>query len=164
MLASDLHAFSTRPAIQWRPWGNTGSTGHKEFFGANAPTGALIHYYLKAKPAAAEQVKLTVTDKAGKTVRSLTATGEVGINRVVWDTRMDSPVPPAPPGTGGPGGGGGGFGGFAASMGPRVEPGDYTVKIAVGGKEATTTVAVQEDPRITMTDADRAAKQAALAS
>jgi photosystem II stability/assembly factor-like uncharacterized protein len=164
VLGSDLHAFSTRPAIQYRPWSNTGSTGHKEFFGPNAPNGALIHYYLKAKPGAGEQVKITVTDKAGKTVRSLNGTGEAGINRVVWDTRMDSPVPPAPPGTGG-GGGGGGFGGFGAfgAMGPRVEPGDYTVKIAVGGKEATTTVTVQEDPRVMMTDADRAAKQATLA-
>ncbi|MCL4813882.1 MAG: hypothetical protein KJ061_15435 [Vicinamibacteraceae bacterium] len=161
VLASDLHAFTTRPAMQWRTWSNTGSTGHKQFFGANAPTGALIQFYLKAKPADGEQVTVTVSDAAGKTVRELKADGEAGINRVVWDTRMNSPLPPAPPGTGGPGGGGG-FGAMAAAAGPRVEPGTYTVTIAVAGKQATTTVEVEEDPRISMTAADRAARTAAL--
>jgi len=52
------------------------------------------------------------------------------------------------------GGGGGGFGGGA--RGPRVAPGDYTVKVSVSGKEATAIVRVQEDPRIQMSDADRA--------
>jgi hypothetical protein len=162
VLARDLHAFSTRPTIQFRPWANTGSTGHKAFFGANPPNGALLHYYLKAKPAAGEQVKISIADASGKTVRTLNGTGEAGINRVVWDTRTDPPVPP-PTGGAGALGGGGGFGALQASMGPRVDPGTYTVKIAVGGQEATTTVAVQEDPRVTMSDADRAARRDALA-
>ena len=58
--------------------------------------------------------------------------------------------PPQQPG----GGGGGGFGGGA--RGPRVAPGDYTVKVSASGKETTATVRVQEDPRIQMSDADRA--------
>jgi hypothetical protein len=37
-----------------------------------------------------------------------------------------------------------------------VPPGEYTVKISAAGKEATTTVRVQEDPRIQISDADRA--------
>jgi hypothetical protein len=43
-----------------------------------------------------------------------------------------------------------------------VDPGDYTVKVNVGSREGTTTVRVQDDPRVTMSDADRAAKWAAL--
>ena len=52
------------------------------------------------------------------------------------------------------GGGGGGFGGGA--RGPRVAPGEYTVKVSASGKEASAVVRVQEDPRIQMPDADRA--------
>jgi photosystem II stability/assembly factor-like uncharacterized protein len=52
------------------------------------------------------------------------------------------------------GGGGGGFFG-AGGRGPRVPPGDYVVKVAAGGKEATTTLHVQEDPRIQISEADR---------
>ncbi|HSB08505.1 MAG TPA: hypothetical protein VLM38_03255 [Blastocatellia bacterium] len=64
-----------------------------------------------------------------------------------------SEQPPAQVGGGG-GGGGGGFGGGA--RGPRVPPGDYTVKVFAAGKEATATVRVQEDPRIQISDGDRA--------
>ena len=52
--------------------------------------------------------------------------------------------------------------GMFGGAGARVDPGDYTVKISVGSREATTTVKVQEDPRVTISDADRAAKWAAL--
>ncbi|MFY9572246.1 MAG: hypothetical protein WAV20_12675, partial [Blastocatellia bacterium] len=55
---------------------------------------------------------------------------------------------------GGGGGGGGGFGG--GGRGPRVAPGEYTVKVSAAGKEATTTIRVQEDPRIEIAEADRA--------
>jgi photosystem II stability/assembly factor-like uncharacterized protein len=163
VLASDLHAFSTRPAVQYRPWSNGADTGDKKFFGANPPAGAIIHYYLKTRPADGEQVRIVIQDKAGKTVRTITnGTREAGVNRVVWDTRVDPPVPPQQPGAGGAGGGGaGGFGMFGGG-GARVDPGDYTVTISVGGREATTTVKVQEDPRITISDADRAAKWAAI--
>jgi hypothetical protein len=77
---------------------------------------------------------------------------------------MESPIPPAPPGqAGGGAGGGGGFGFFGGGgAGPRVDPGDYTVKVAAAGQEATQTVTVQEDPRVTMTAADRAARRQAL--
>jgi len=52
------------------------------------------------------------------------------------------------------GGGGGGFGGVA--RGPRVPPGEYTVKVSAAGKEASATVRVQEDQRIQISEPDRA--------
>jgi photosystem II stability/assembly factor-like uncharacterized protein len=67
---------------------------------------------------------------------------------------------PAGAGGGGGGGGGGFFGGQAA---PRVEPGEYTVKVSVGKNEQTKKVVVEEDPRITLSDQDRAARHAAIA-
>jgi photosystem II stability/assembly factor-like uncharacterized protein len=162
VLASDLHVFSTRPAVQFRQWANSGSTGDREFFGANPPVGAILHYYLKAKPADGDQVRVVVQDKSGKTVRTISnGPKEAGVNRVAWDTRMDPPVAPPQPGSGGTGGGGGGFGGFGAG-GPRVDPGEYTFKVSVGTLEASGTVTVQEDPRVTMSDVDRAARWAVL--
>jgi photosystem II stability/assembly factor-like uncharacterized protein len=52
------------------------------------------------------------------------------------------------------GGGGGGFGG--GGRGPRVAPGEYNVRVSASGKEATGTARVQEDPRIQISEADRA--------
>jgi hypothetical protein len=46
--------------------------------------------------------------------------------------------------------------------GPRVDPGEFTVKVKVGEKEATRAAIVQEDPRITMSAADRQARREAL--
>ncbi|HLG13068.1 MAG TPA: hypothetical protein VJH03_00895 [Blastocatellia bacterium] len=53
-------------------------------------------------------------------------------------------------------GGGGGGGGFGGGRGPRVAPGDYTIKVSAAGKEQTKTVGVGDDPRIQISDADRA--------
>ena len=71
--------------------------------------------------------------------------------------------PSAEGGAGGAGGGrgGGGFG-FGGGRGPTVDPGEYTVTIAVAGKNQTKTVVVEEDPRITMTAEDRAKRREAL--
>lgn len=123
-----------------------------------------------ATAAAAQQrpspVQLAIIDSTGKTIRTINGTGNAGINRVTWDYRMTSPIPPAAPGTGaggpGGGGGGGGFGGGAGGIGPRVDPGTYTVKITAGGKEATRTLVVEEDPRLEISAADRAARRAAI--
>jgi len=58
-------------------------------------------------------------------------------------------------------GGGGGFFG-AGGRGPRVPPGEYRITVSAAGKEATATVRVQEDPRIQISEADRAKWAAAV--
>ncbi len=193
VLGSDLHLFDISLSTMWRVTGRTtsASTGHKLFNGANPPNGAIIDYFLKEKvegapeevaaqaggggggrrgggQAAAPQrrspVQISILDSAGKVIRTLNGSGSAGINRVIWDFRMNSPIPPAQPGQGGGGGfggGGGGFGAFAA-LGPRVDPGTYTVKVAVSGKEMSKTVVVEEDPRLEISAADRAARRAAI--
>src|SRR6185369_5362342 len=65
-------------------------------------------------------------------------------------------TPPAQPGAQGAGGGGGGGGFGGGGRGPKVSPGEYTVKVSAEGKEATATIQVQEDPRIQISEADRA--------
>jgi len=66
-------------------------------------------------------------------------------------------------GGGGRGGGGGGGGfGFGGGRGPTVDPGEYNVTIAAAGKTDTKTVTVEEDPRVTMSAADRTKRRQAL--
>lgn len=213
VMSSDLAAFEGPTATEFRLYNRKGNTGHKWFESANPPYGAMIDYYLRAKPDG--NVRITITDKSGKLVRELTGTKEAGVNRVVWDLRLAGPNQAglggggrgggggAGAGRGGGGGGGrgggagagqqpqtaqaaaaeqgsagaagapgqeqagaqaaaaqfgggGGGGQFGGGRGPRVPPGDYSVKISVAGKDVTTTVRVQEDPRIQMSEADHA--------
>ena len=193
VLAENLHLFDFRPATSWHISNRGGNTGHRIFLGPNPPNGALVTYFLKAKPDEKERVRISISDKDGKVLREMDGEKEPGINRVVWNfrTRSVTAAPPRGAATaagnvpggetaateaavsgeaesgeqpagqlgGGGGGGGGGFGGQAA---PRVEPGEYTVKVTVGKNEQTKKVVVEEDPRITISDQDRTARRAAM--
>ncbi|MEK6287657.1 MAG: hypothetical protein AABO57_18220 [Acidobacteriota bacterium] len=77
--------------------------------------------------------------------------GQQAPQAAAGETAAAASQPQAAPQLGG--GGGGGFGG--GGRGPRVPPGEYNVKVSAAGKEATTTVRVQEDPRIQISEADR---------
>jgi hypothetical protein len=103
------------------------------------------------------KIKISVLDKDGKVVREFDGPGAAGVNRTNWDLRSDSPAEATPQqleavATGF------GFG----PRGPLVEPGEYTVKIKAEDKEATQKVTVEEDPRIVISAADRAARREAL--
>ncbi len=63
---------------------------------------------------------------------------------------------------GGGGGGGRGFGGPA--RGAIVDPGSYVVTIAAAGKTDSRTFTVEEDPRVQLTDDDRAKRRKALST
>jgi hypothetical protein len=58
-------------------------------------------------------------------------------------------------------GGGGGRGGLG-NRGPLVDAGEYTITIALAGKSDQKTVAIEDDPRVTMSDADRLKRRTAL--
>ena len=141
----DLHLFPVRDAVAWRIYTHKGNTGHKFFIAENPPEGALLHIYAKAAGAA----EITVS-AGGDAVRTLKAELEPGLNRVNWDLRYDSPVPDGGQGFGGP------------PRGPRVLPGAYTVRVASGEASAEGSVAVSEDPRIQISEADRRANHDAL--
>src|SRR6185436_459386 len=102
-MASDLHVFEVEPAVQWRIYGHKGNTGHKYLLGPNPPEGALVSYWLKSKPGEKDEVKITVTDTAGKVVREVKGPKEAGLNQASWDLRVEPPVRPS--GTGEEGGG-----------------------------------------------------------
>jgi hypothetical protein len=145
--AEALHVFPIRAAAQWRLNDHKANTGHKLFLAPNPTEGAVVSYWLAAKPGEKDEVKITVTDASGAVVRELKGPKpQIGINRANWDLRREPPVKPeegaersfqGPP------------------RGPLVLPGTYTVKLAAAGKEATQSVVVEDDPRLTVSDAER---------
>ncbi len=151
VLASDLHLFDVRDAIGYRINNHKGNTGHKMFIAQNPPEGALIHYFLNDEVDGEDAVEVTIQDGAGEVIRTLDAPGSVGLNRVNWDLRHEPPVPLT---------GQGGFGG--PPPGPRALPGTYGVQVTVGGRQATTSVKVSDDPRINVSAADRRSQQDAM--
>ncbi len=147
--AAEAHLFDTRPATMWRTYNHKGSTGHKTFIANNPPVGAVLSYHLREK--AKDKIRITIHDRSGALVRDFTATNEVGIQRVVWDCRHQSPLP-------GQSSGNSGFAG-AFPRGPRVLPGEYIVKLLVDGKEIMSKpLLVEEDPRIQIAAADAKAR------
>jgi hypothetical protein len=143
----DLHVFAIPRATEWRLYEHKGDTGHKQFVAPNPPEGALVSYWIGSKPGEKDEVKITVSDASGAVVRELKGPKpQLGLNRASWDLRREPPVKPeegAPRGFGGP------------PRGPLVLPGTYTVKVAAAGKEASETVVVEDDPRLSLSDAER---------
>ncbi|MFN2576472.1 MAG: hypothetical protein ABR607_02150 [Pyrinomonadaceae bacterium] len=140
----DVFLFDVRPGTLWLndPRLNRYSGGSKLFRGNNPAPGTAISYYLKAAPAT--DVKITISDYAGKVVRTIIGTKEMGINRLQWNLRGDPPQRPAGAQFGGGGGGGGGF--AALFGGPALEAGTYSLKLSVNEKEYTTKVVIENDP------------------
>jgi photosystem II stability/assembly factor-like uncharacterized protein len=168
-LKADVHVFEPRPAVQWKTdiQLQRGTGGAKFFEGENPEPGAAIDYLLKA-PVAGD-VKITVTDVVGRTVREMFGTNEAGLNRVYWTLRGSPPsIPPklgdmlesmgmagakqmlAPQRPGErrpPPPGGGGLPRMLRQIieGRPVDPGTYVVKVDAGGRTLTTTVSVVAD-------------------
>ena len=132
----DVALFDVRPAISYLNDQQSGQQmgGQKAFAGENPPRGTTISYYLKS--AASGDVKITIADVNGRTIRTLDGTKAAGINRVTWNL---APTPPQGQGQGG--GGGGGRGGF----GGAVDPGTYIVTLTANGKTVTKPVTVLQD-------------------
>ncbi len=124
--------------------------------GDNPPPGAIIDYYFKTAPK--EEVSLDILDTSGKVVRHLsskekkegeqppewpdrvervkTIPANEGMNRFAWDLRYDDPIQIP-----------GAFYSGTGPKGPLVLPGDYQVKLTVGGKSQTAPLHLAIDPR-----------------
>jgi photosystem II stability/assembly factor-like uncharacterized protein len=157
VLSSAVHLFGVRPAVafDYRVFTTDEFLAQKRFIGENPPPGVTISYYLKASPSG--DVKLAILDASGALVRDLKATTERGINRVQWDLRGRAPAVAPRPG-GAPAGGS--FG--RAPEGALVDPGTYSARLTVGGREYTTPVVVEADPDVTMTGEARADRRRVL--
>jgi photosystem II stability/assembly factor-like uncharacterized protein len=166
-LPSDFYLFDPRGGIEWRMSSKKGFRGDKLFQGNNPPSGALIQYYLKEKPKEGETLKLQILDRSGKNVVSEFRLPDTdpGVNRALWDMRLNPPVASAPPSParGNRGsrnaasGGRGGRPGGPGMRGPRVLPGTFLVRLTVGTRSMEKPLVVEDDPRLRISDADRRA-------
>src|SRR5437763_4896248 len=124
--------------------------------GDNPPPGAIIDYYFKTAPK--EEVSLEILDSSSKVVRHLSSKekkeGEQppewpdrveraktippneGMNRFAWDLRYNDPIQIP-----------GAFYFGVGPKGPLALPGDYQVKLTVGGKSQTAPLHLAIDPR-----------------
>ncbi len=90
---SDAHLYKPNTLITWRATKRRGvSGGARRYTGQNPPNQAEIFYSLAKNT---KNVKLTIQDQAGVTIRTLEANGSKGLHRVTWDLRQDAPEKPS---------------------------------------------------------------------
>jgi photosystem II stability/assembly factor-like uncharacterized protein len=145
-----VYLFDIKPAVKWvtRIEGVTASTN---FNAPSNPSGMLINYYLKT-PAQGD-VSVQVMKGARVVAETKKAPNAAGVNRLVWNLRMDAVTIPgvtAPPQQGRGFGGMGRFGGGEPAIptfGGAVPAGsgDYTVVVTAGGKAVSKAATVLDD-------------------
>lgn len=150
--AKAAHLFPTRPVAQYLFWEDFSNWAQGEYAGANPPDGALISYALSRPVPSAT---ITITNAAGRTVRTLQGSGEAGaIHRINWDLRHavlatgGLQMPPIEGGgrggrgggrggrAGGGGGGGGGFDEGGMAGGRMTDPYPHPVPRSLGPRGA----------------------------
>ncbi|HET7504014.1 MAG TPA: hypothetical protein VFK02_23500, partial [Kofleriaceae bacterium] len=140
-------AFLPVRPVQQRMQGSGGwAEGDATFSGDPAPTGLGVTYYLRSRHIYGP-IKLEVLDAAGKLVDTITPSKRRGINRVTWTMRVKPPAVPRAAQVA-----------FAASQGPRVMPGTYTLRLTRGAETVETKVAIGLDRRAPYSAADRKAQ------
>ena len=150
IMASDAAFLAGRPTQQRMPASGGWVEGDASFVGRNPPGGAVITYYQRTRHLFGP-IKLEIFDSSGKLVDTLSATKRRGINRVVWPMQVKPPRVPRAATVA-----------FAASQGPRVPPGTYTVRLTKGGRSIETKVEVGIDRRAPYTVEDRKEQFAAV--
>jgi photosystem II stability/assembly factor-like uncharacterized protein len=145
-VTSSATLFTIEPAEQIRYTNTKAHTGDMLFRGENPPNGAIVDYWLGD---AGRDVALSVHTSGGELVQTLRPTTGRGMNRVIWNLRHADLPGRAGGGDDGEGGGGGGL------TGPYVTPGTYVVRLVAGGRTLEQKVEVRDDPRISISAADR---------
>ena len=147
--SSAFHLFTPKSGTIFHMWRSDEGQGGG-YTAPNAPTGAVIDYYLKTeiKPTPEQRmehhrpVKIVITDERGNPVATDYGPGEAGINRFVWTMQYEGPEPlkyermPTPNAF------------FNANRGPRVAPGTYKVSVTANGQTESTNVTVEPDPNL----------------
>jgi hypothetical protein len=146
LLKQNIAFVSARP-VQQRIEGQGGwANGDAVFVGENPPEAAVINYYQRERHLFGK-MKLEILDSSGRVVDQLPASKRPGLNRVMWTMRAKPPrVPPAAQIA------------VAGIRGPRLVPGDYTVRLTKAGKVYDTKLTVGLDQRAKFSSADRKAQ------
>ena len=149
VLAQDAVFLESKPAQQRLMASGGWTDGDAAFIGQNPPDAALITYYQRKRHIFG-RMKVEVFDDRGALLDTLTPNSRRGLSRIEWPMRLKAPrVPPAAVIAG------------EASIGPRVVPGSYTIKLTRGKEVYTTKLDVTLDRRATYTMEDRALQFAA---
>jgi photosystem II stability/assembly factor-like uncharacterized protein len=155
---ADSFLFTPRPAYRFRNTVVPVSVDYDPTAGQNPPYGASINYFLKSAPSG--DVKIRIEDAKGQTVRTLTGTKTVGINRVNWDLRGEQTkevrlrTSPAYAAEIRNGADGWRLAPDGTRMSVLLPPGTYTVKLSAGGQELSQPLVVRKDPNSEGTEAN----------
>jgi hypothetical protein len=142
-LAKEVVLIKARPSVQNIPAFGGWSNGDAQFIGPNPPEEAIITYYQRRRHIFGD-FKIEILDEAGKSLGTIPTTKRRGLSRATWSMRLKPPqVPPAATGAG------------AASIGPRVLPGAYSVRLTRDDQGLTAPLPLVRDPRATYTAEDR---------
>lgn len=155
VMKQNAHVFTINPAVMRRMASTRAHTGDMYFRGQNPPAGALIDVWVK--DSVGRGTTVTIHDAAGQQVATIpvdTGRGS-GVRRVVWNLRL-----PALRAGNAAADDDEGFGG--ALPGRWVAPGTYTARLSVRGERSEQRFEVREDPRLTITEAQRTTWYAAL--
>ena len=140
-------AFVTARPVQQRIAGNGGWVeGDAKFVGPNPADGAVVTYYLRERHLFGS-LKLEILGSAGNVIDTIPVTKHRGLNRVTWPMRTKAPVVPpaaqlAP----------------HATQGPRLPPGNYTLRLTKAGKVYEESLSIGMDRRASYTADDRKAQ------
>ena len=145
-LVKEAAFIEARPTVQSIPANGGWANGDAVFTGANPTDEAVITYYQQKRHIFGD-LKIEILDESGKLLSTVPSSKRRGLNRATWSMRLKAPrVPTAASAA------------FSASTGPRVLPGNYTVKMTKDKNVYTTQLQVMPDPRSKHTPADRRAQ------
>jgi hypothetical protein len=147
------HLYSINSATMTRMASTRAHTGDMYFRGNNPPYGAIVDLWAKDSVGAGAHV--LILDPANQPVARLPipAGKTSGIRRVTWNLRL-------PALREGRGDDDEGFGG--GMPGRFVTPGTYTARLTLNGVTTEQQFVVREDPKVTITDAQRSAWYGAI--
>ena len=146
LLSREAAFVEARPTAQRMPAGGGWVNGDAAFVGDNPTEEAVITYYQQKRHIFGD-LKIEILDSTGKVLSTVPSSKRRGLNRATWSMRMKAPrVPTAASAA------------FGATIGPRVLPGTYTVRMSKDKNVYTTQFVVTGDPRSKYTPADRRAQ------
>jgi photosystem II stability/assembly factor-like uncharacterized protein len=156
VMNADAHLFPLRPAYRFRGITAPSTPYDDPTVGENPQYGASVNYYVKQAVQAGGT--MTISNSSGEVVRTMNVPGGAGLNRVYWDLRggptsqvrmrtnpmYGHELPLGPDGT--------------RTTGPQMTilqpPGNYTVKLTIGGRDYSQPLTVRKDPHSGGTEAD----------
>ncbi|HKZ81211.1 MAG TPA: hypothetical protein VJ124_23275 [Pyrinomonadaceae bacterium] len=142
-LARDAVFIQAKPAVQRIPASGGWVNGDAAFSGPNPPNEAVITYYQKKRHIFGD-FKLEVFDSNGNLVGNIPTNKRRGLSRATWSMRLEPPKVPTAASAA-----------FGATIGPRVLPGIYTVRMSRDKDIQEIQLEVVADPRSKHTAADR---------